>query len=86
MAATRTIETASDLAVNITSFERYLRAGNLAATTRKTYIEAARIFGVYLAANGMPQRVAHISREHIENFIGDQLSKWKPATAANRLL
>jgi len=32
----------------------------------------------------MPTSPQHINREHIETFIAELLSKWKPATASNR--
>ena len=82
--ATIHIETQGDLAVNLTSFRRHLRASNLSPRTEKTYIEAVTQLAGFLAEKGMPTHVTDIRREHLEAFIEDQLRQWKPATAANR--
>jgi len=74
----------SDLAVNADSFARHLRAANLSPRTAKSYLEAVGMMGRFLAAQGMPQAVAAIHREHVEAFVSDVLERWKPATAANR--
>lgn len=73
-----------DLAVNVKSFARHLRAENLSPRTQKTYLEAVTLFGQFLADKGMPQDVANITRDHVESFIAHVLDHWKPATAANR--
>ncbi len=73
-----------DLAVNIASFGRHLRAENLSPRTLETYTEAARQFAKYLTEQGMPLEVANIHREHVEAFISYLLERWKPATANNR--
>jgi site-specific recombinase XerD len=52
--------------------------------TQKAYLEAATLFARFLVEKGMPQDVANITREHVEEFITDQLGRWKPATANNR--
>src|SRR5579885_2585036 len=66
------------------SFQRSLRAANKAPQTVRTYLQALRLFGAYLAAQGMPQEVAHIRREHVEAFIAAQVERSKPATAHSR--
>jgi len=66
------------------SFERSLRAENKSPRTIQAYSEAVRLFGEYLAAQGMPTNVADIRREHVESFIADLLAKWKPTTAHAR--
>lgn len=75
---------AGDLAVNIQSFARHLRAENLSPRTVETYTESARQLTRFLAEKGMPQDVANIRREHVEAFITYLLETWKPATANNR--
>lgn len=75
-----------DLSSSAASFARYLRAVNIAPATLKTYAEAVRTLGGFLAERGMPTDVAVISREHVEAFITDQLARWRPATAANRFI
>ena len=74
----------ADLAVNAESFARHLRAANLSPRTAKSYLEAVDLLGRFLAAQGMPQAVGAIHREHVEAFISDVLARWRPATAANR--
>ena len=74
----------SDVAVNIASFGRHLRAENLSPRTQETYLESARQLNAFLADQGMPLEVLHIHREHIEAFLSHLLAKWKPATANNR--
>jgi len=76
--------TEGDLAVNISSFRRHLGAENKSPSTVKCYIEAANLFSGFLAGKGMPTTVANIRREHVEEFITDQLARLKPATASNR--
>ena len=75
---------ASDIEANGTSFARHLRAASKSANTVKSYMEAVTQLDAYLADHGMPRTVAAIHREHVEAFIEDQLSRLKPASAANR--
>ena len=82
--ASHNLTTPDDIAVNIASFERHLRAANLSPTTIKTYTEGARLLARFLANKGMPGAVAGIRREHVEAFTTRQLEFWKPATAMNR--
>ena len=82
--STAPIVTRGDLAANVTSFSRHMRAANLSPATQRTYLAALDRLGEFLEARGMPTAVAAIRREHLEAFIEDQLANWKPATAANR--
>jgi site-specific recombinase XerD len=66
------------------SFERSLAAANKSPATIRTYRESVRLLGEFLAEQGMPTRVDAITREHIEEFIADQLRRWRPATAETR--
>ena len=72
------------IAVMAVSFERKLLAENKRPRTVQTYGEALRLFGEFLAAQGMPATVSHIHREHVEAFIVELLKRYKPATASNR--
>ena len=87
-APSSTIEAIPASGVNIVgaieSFARHLRAANLSPRTIQTYSESAQQFARFLAESGMPQDVAHITREHVESFITHLLERWKPATATNR--
>jgi site-specific recombinase XerD len=73
-----------DVAANATSFARHLRGANKSPNTIKSYLEATTQFDEFLADRGMPREVAAIHREHVEAFIENQLSRLKPASAANR--
>jgi site-specific recombinase XerD len=73
-----------DLSSSAASYARYLRAAHVAPATMKTYAEAVRTLAGFLTVRGMPTNVAAITREHVEAFITDQLTRWRPATAANR--
>jgi site-specific recombinase XerD len=66
------------------SFERMLRAENRSPRTVETYLVGVDALGAYLAAHGMPQRVAAIRREHVEAWLTDLLGRVKPGTALIR--
>lgn len=56
----------------LASYARSLRAGNRSeATVERVYLPAVRALDEYLAAHGMPRRVAAIKREHVEAFLVD---------------
>jgi site-specific recombinase XerD len=78
------IVTDGDLAGNVTSFARHLRAANLSPATQRTYLASLDRLARFLTERGMPTDVAAIRREHLEAFMEDQLAQWKPTTAANR--
>jgi site-specific recombinase XerD len=84
MAAIDTALSVGDLRNLIPDFERSLRAGNKSPKTVKIYGEAARGLVGFLVAQGMPTDAAKIHREHVESYIEDQISRWKPATANQR--
>jgi len=66
------------------SFRRGLRAQNKSPQTLKCYTEAVSQLGHFLESKGMPTTLAGLTREHIESYIGDLVSRFKPATANNR--
>ena len=76
------ITTEGDIAVNLQSFQRHLRASR-SPRTAETYTEAVVRFSRFLEAP-MPTTVANIRREHVEDFIADLLSRHKSTTASNR--
>lgn len=82
--STPPIVTHGDLAANVASYARNLRAANLSPKTIRAYLDALQRLASFLTARGMPTDVAAITREHIEEFINDQLARLKPASAANR--
>ena len=73
-----------DIGVNLDSFRRHLAAENLSPRTVQAYLEATGQFARFLAAQGMPQDVANIRREHVESFVTHLLERWKASTANNR--
>lgn len=84
MSQQSSIETQSDLAVNVESFKRHLRALNRSPATIRSYLDACSGLERFLRESGMPLKVASIRREHIEAYVASQLELHKPNTAANR--
>lgn len=68
----------------LNSFVRHLEAEARAPKTVKSYGEAITLLWAFCAAQGMPTDPTRITREHVEEFIRDQRTRWRPATAANR--
>ena len=66
------------------SFRRTLEAENKSPRTIEAYTDAVRLLATYCQAHGHPILAAELRREHIQEFIADQLARWKPATAHNR--
>lgn len=80
-----TTTSAADIAYNLGSFERALRAENKAPATIVAYAKAVDQLDEYLAAQGMPRTVAAIRREHLEAFLIDLEERgFRPATRAQR--
>jgi integrase/recombinase XerC len=65
------------------SFRRTLEAENKSPRTVEAYTDAVR-FPLYREAHGKPLLTRQLRREHIQDFIADQLARWKPTTAHNR--
>jgi site-specific recombinase XerD len=66
------------------SFRRALEAENKSRRTIEAYTDAVRLLATYCQAHGNPLLAGELRREHIQEFIADQLARWKPATAHNR--
>jgi site-specific recombinase XerD len=79
-----TTTTASDLMPLMESFGFALQARNRSRQTIQSYGESVRQLQRFLLERGMPARVENIRREHVEAFIADLLSRYRPATAAVR--
>lgn len=75
---------AGDLPALNGSFRRTLRAEDKSERTVKSYTEAVRLFGDFLARRGHPLTVEAINRDDVRAFIADQLERWRPLTALNR--
>jgi site-specific recombinase XerD len=65
-------------------WERSLRARNRSPKTIRSYLDTARLFSDYLTRNDLPTDITEVTASHIEEFIDDQLQRWRPATAALR--
>lgn len=78
------VSSSASLSALVKSFERSLLAENKSPHTVKSYRESLRIFADFLVDRGMPTGLGAISREHVEEFLTDQLRRWKPATAHTR--
>ena len=63
------------------SFRRTLEAENKSPRTVEAYTDAVRFLARYCEAHGKPLLARQLRREHIQDFIADQLARWKPATA-----
>jgi site-specific recombinase XerD len=74
------------------SFRRALLAQNKSQRTIQTYMEAVQGLGDFLRERGMPTEIEAITREHVEEFILDLLTRkhkitgrpLRPTTASNR--
>jgi site-specific recombinase XerD len=66
------------------SFRRTLEAENKSPRTIEAYTDAVRLLATYCQAHGHPALASVLERQHVQAFIADQLTRWKPATAHNR--
>jgi site-specific recombinase XerD len=82
--AARRAATASTLADLLGEFRTSLRARNRSPKTIKGYCDSVVLLDAFLTARALPTAVDQITREHLELFIGDQLERWTPSTAATR--
>ncbi len=78
---TTTIDTYDMLA---RSYRRTLEAEGKSPKTLVTYFEGINGLKRFLVDNGMPTEPTAITREHIQEYITDLLSRYKPATAGVR--
>ena len=73
-----------DIEANAQSVGRHLRGGNKAPAAIHSYLDAVTRLDAFLTTRGMPRSVGSLHREHVEAYAEDQLSRLKPASAANR--
>ncbi len=66
------------------SWDRSLEASNRTLKTRRTYLDSVQLLDGFLRRQGMPTEVMHVTREHVEAFVVDQLARFKPSTASVR--
>src|SRR4030067_649038 len=72
--ASADITAAGDIAVNIESYGRHLRAENLSPRTQQTYTESAHQLACFLTQQGMPPRAPRAcpkaTASHVREGIG----------------
>src|SRR4051812_37933183 len=83
-AATTPGTQAGDYWILAKSFERSLLAANRSPATIRIYTISVQQLGKFLAERGMPLVLAHITREHVEEYVGDVVRRSRPATAETR--
>jgi len=71
----------TDIAALLRGYELSLRARNRSPRTITSYLQTVEIFRAFLVEAGMPTVVDRLTRGHVEAFISDQLSRWRPKTA-----
>jgi site-specific recombinase XerC len=73
-----------DIPALLPSWQRSLRASRRSPRTVQSYTESAEQLADFLVRKGMPTAVASIRREHVEAFIEDLDTRFKPATVGVR--
>lgn len=73
-----------DIPALLPSWQRSLRAARRSPRTVQSYTESAEQLSDFLVRKGMPTAVDSIRREHVESFIEDLDSRFRPATVAVR--
>jgi site-specific recombinase XerC len=73
-----------DILALLPSWQRSLRAARRSPRTVQSYTESAEQLSDFLVRQGMPVAVASIRREHVEAFIEDLDSRFRPATVGVR--
>ncbi len=66
------------------SYRLYLRASRKSAKTITAYLSVLETLTHFLTSRGMPTIITAITREHLQEFIADQLERLAPGTAAAR--
>jgi Phage integrase, N-terminal SAM-like domain len=63
------------------SFRRTLEAENKSPRTIEAYTDTVRLLATHCQAHGRPLLAGELRRQHLQDFIADQLAPCKPATA-----
>jgi site-specific recombinase XerD len=61
-----------------------LQARNLSPKTIGTYTESLESFIAFVTEHGMPTLAASVTREHVDAWLADLATQWRPATVRNR--
>jgi site-specific recombinase XerD len=73
-----------DIPALLPSWQRSLRAARRSPRTVQSYTESAEQLSDFLVRKGMPTAVSSIRREHVEAFVEDLDTRFKPATVGVR--
>jgi site-specific recombinase XerD len=73
-----------DIRILADSWRISLQARNLSPKTLGTYTESLESFIAFVVANGMPTLAASVHREHVDAWLADLATQWRPATVRNR--
>jgi site-specific recombinase XerC len=73
-----------DIPALLPSWQRSLRASRRSPRTVQSYTESAEQLADFLVRKGMPTAVSSIRREHVEAFVEDLDTRFKPATVGVR--
>jgi len=65
-------------------FLQSLRASRRAFGTIAVYVGTVHEYDKFAKSNGLPRALHEIEREHVEQFLLDQLTRLRPASAASR--
>ena len=76
--------TPGDFGDELAAFTRAMRANNVSPNTIIAYGGAVQMFGRWLMDHGHPTNVRDITKEHINDWIGELLETRKPTTAHQR--
>jgi site-specific recombinase XerD len=68
----------------IASWTLSLRAANRSEHTQSQYIASVEQFARFAAEQGFPEDLRRLKREHVEVYLADLGSKWKPSTVQTR--
>lgn len=82
MTAATTALGIDDIRTLLPDWRRHLKAKNRTEETIKSYLRCGQNLADWLAAQGMPTNVQHITSEHLEAFFADMLDRLSAATTA----
>jgi site-specific recombinase XerD len=84
MSCMQQTKTQVDIPALLPSWQRSLRAARRSPRTVQSYTEAAEQLADFLVRRGMPTAVESIRREHVESYIEDLDTRFKPTTVGVR--
>ena len=64
-----------DLLTLLPDWQIHLRARNVSPSTIVSYLRVSRAFDAFLQENGLPRRVSHITRDHVETYLASMFER-----------